>query len=69
MIQSPDPFNKQMQHNTNHLTVMRVDSRRLPGVDVIPHLEALLPNPIPRKKSHIRRGNNCHCRDEIDQYR
>jgi hypothetical protein len=49
--------------------VMRVDSRRLPGVDVIPHVEALLPNPIPRKKSHIRRGNNCHYRDEIDQYR
>jgi hypothetical protein len=43
MIQSPDPFNKQKQHNTNHLTVMRVDSRRLPGVDVIPHVEALLP--------------------------
>jgi hypothetical protein len=56
MIQSPDPFNKQKQHNTNHLTVMRVDSRHLPGVDVIPHLEALLPNPIPRKKITHKKG-------------
>jgi hypothetical protein len=47
----------QKQYNTNHLTVMRVDPRRPPGVDMIPRLEALPPNPVPtQRKNHTKEG-------------
>lgn len=58
----------QKQYNTNHLTVMRVDPRRLPGVDVIPHLEALLPNSIQRKNHTYEEGITAYYRNETDQY-
>jgi hypothetical protein len=47
---------------------MRVDPRRLPGVDVIPHLEALLPNLIQRKNHTYEERITAYYRNETDQY-